>query len=415
MLGRDLESTDETQTLDQTLRQLSESMSTTTEAARQLGLDDPDSVPQQLATVEQGANLLADSSRALAIGTQLLVDQTKAMGGGLDQASAFLLAMKRDAASPQAAGLYIPPEILTQPEFKKAADLFVSPDGHSARYMVQTALNPFDTGAMDQVEQIIKTAESSRPNTTLSDAKISLVGFSALQNDIRNYYNADIQFIIVVTLIVVFLILAVLLRSLVAPIYLVGSVILSYMSALGIGVLFFQFILGQQISWSVPGMTFLVLVAVGADYNLLLISRIRDEAGRGVRTGVIRTVGATGGVITSAGLIFAASMMGLTFSSLAAVVQIGFIIGVGLLLDTFLVRTVTVPATAVLLGRANWWPSKTAPGMHKPVKRPRVAHQAPVADTVVEDTSDPVPSLVGAGLQDDDDAYEHRLKGCNGA
>jgi RND superfamily putative drug exporter len=162
-------------------------------------------------------------------------------------------------------------------------------------------------------------------------------------------------------------------------------------------------------------MTFLVLVAVGADYNLLLISRIRDEAGRGVRTGVIRTVGATGGVITSAGLIFAASMMGLTFSSLAAVVQIGFIIGVGLLLDTFLVRTVTVPATAVLLGRANWWPSKTAPGMHKPVKRPRVAHQAPVADTVVEDTSDPVPSLVGAGLQDDDDAYEHRLKGCNGA
>src|SRR5688500_1876947 len=167
-------------------------MSTTTEAARQMGLDDPDSVPQQLATVEQGANLLADSSRALAIGTQLLVDQTKAMGGGLDQASAFLLAMKRDAASPQAAGLYIPPEILTQPEFKKAADLFVSPDGHSARYMVQTALNPFDTGAMDQVEQIIKTAESSRPNTTLSDAKISLVGFSALQNDIRNYYNADI-------------------------------------------------------------------------------------------------------------------------------------------------------------------------------------------------------------------------------
>ena len=369
MLGRDLESTDGTQTLDQTLRQLSESMSSTTEAARQLGLDDPNSVPQQLATVEQGANLLADSSRALAVGTQLLVDQTKAMGGGLDQASAFLLAMKRDAASPQSAGLYIPPQILTQPEFKKAASLFVSPDGHAARYMVQTALNPFDTGAMDQVQEIIKTAESSRPNTTLADAKISLVGFSALQNDIRTYYNADIQFIIVVTLIVVFLILAVLLRSLVAPIYLVGSVILSYMSALGIGVVFFQFILGQQISWSVPGMTFLVLVAVGADYNLLLISRIRDEADRGVRTGVIRTVGATGGVITSAGLIFAASMLGLTFSSLAAVVQIGFIIGVGLLLDTFLVRTITVPATAVLLGKANWWPSKSAP-------RNAEAHQA---------------------------------------
>ncbi len=105
-------------------------------------------------------------------------------------------------------------------------------------------------------------------------------------------------------------------------------------------------------------MTFLVLVAVGADYNLLLISRIRDEARNGVRTAVIRTISATGGVITSAGLIFAASMFGMVFSSISAAVQIGFIIGVGLLLDTFLVRTVTVPAIATLLGNKNWWPSK---------------------------------------------------------
>jgi RND superfamily putative drug exporter len=101
-----------------------------------------------------------------------------------------------------------------------------------------------------------------------------------------------------------------------------------------------------------------VLVAVGADYNLLLISRIRDEAKYGVRSAVIRTVGATGGVITSAGLIFAASMMALTVSSILTAAQIGFVIGVGLLLDTFLVRTLTVPAAAVLIGDANWWPSK---------------------------------------------------------
>jgi RND superfamily putative drug exporter len=357
-LGRQLEATHGTQTLDETLQGLGQSMDTAVEAARQLGMDNPDSIPQQLASVEQGANLLADSSRQLAVGTQLLVDQTKTMGGGLDQASAFLLAMKRDAANPPMSGFYIPPQILTQAEFKKAATLFVSPDGHTARFLVQTALNPFGTESMDQVKQIIETAESAKPNTTLADAKISMVGFSAVQNDIRNYYDADIQFIIIVTLVVVFLILAGLLRSLVAPLYLVGSVILSYMSALGIGVVFFQFILGQDIAWSVPGMTFLVLVAVGADYNLLLISRIRDEARQGVRTGVIRTIGATGGVITSAGLIFAASMFGLTFSSIVAAVQIGFVIGVGLLLDTFLVRTITVPAIAVLLRNANWWPTK---------------------------------------------------------
>jgi RND superfamily putative drug exporter len=387
-LARQLQATEGAQTLDQAVSGLGTSMNKAIDAARQLGLDDPNSVQQQLASAEEGANLLADSSQQLADGVQLLVDQTKTVGGGLDQASAFLLAMKRDAANPPMSGFYIPPQILTQEEFKKAATLFVSLDGHTARYLVQTALNPFGTESMDQVKEIIKTAESARPNTTLADAKISMVGFSAVQNEIRTYYNADIQFIIIVTLIVVFLILVVLLRSLVAPIYLVGSVILSYMSALGIGVVFFQFVLGQEIAWSVPGMTFLVLVAVGADYNLLLISRIRDEASRGVRTGVIRTIGATGGVITSAGLIFAASMFGLTFSSVVGVVQIGFVIGVGLLLDTFLVRTITVPAIAVLVGKANWWPAKLTFLTHKTGRHRAKVAREPAADVRGEEISD---------------------------
>jgi RND superfamily putative drug exporter len=188
---------------------------------------------------------------------------------------------------------------------------------------------------------------------------MTMVGFSAFNNDIRTHYDSDLTYIIVMTLIVVFLILAALLRAVIAPIYLVLSVVLSFVSAMGIGVVFFQFILGQEIYWSVSGLAFLVLVAVGADYNLLLISRIRDEAKYGVRSAVIKTVGATGGVITSAGLIFAASMLALTVSSLATVVQLGFVIGVGLLLDTFIVRTITVPAVAVLIGDKNWWPSKT--------------------------------------------------------
>jgi putative drug exporter of the RND superfamily len=100
-----------------------------------------------------------------------------------------------------------------------------------------------------------------------------------------------------------------------------------------------------------------VLVAVGADYNMLLISRIRDESPLGIRSGVIRTVRRTGSVITSAGMIFAAPMLAMLFSSIGSIVQGGFIIGVGLLLDTFVVRTITVPALAVLVGKANWWPS----------------------------------------------------------
>lgn len=326
-------------------------------AAEEIGLDDPASVNARMNELVDGMNKLADSSALLAQGVQLLVDQTRQMGGGLSQASDFLLAMKRDAADPSMSGFYIPPQILTRPEFEKAAKLFISEDGHTARYMVQTALDPFGSAAMDQVDDIITAAESSRPNTTLADADIQMVGGSVVQNEIRGYYNSDIRYIVLVTLIVVFLILAMLLRAIVAPLYLMLSVVLSYMSALGIAVVFFQIILDQPIFWNTPGFTFLVLVAVGADYNLLLISRIREEAHRGTKVAVIRTIGATGGVITSAGLIFAASMLAMTVSSIAAIVQLGFIIGVGLLLDTFLVRTITVPALAVMLGEKNWWPS----------------------------------------------------------
>ncbi len=357
-LSKQMENTKPGDSLERSVNGVTDNLERSLTAVEELGLDSPAAVEKQIDELVAGINKLADSSALLAQGVQLLVDQTRQMGGGLTQASDFLLAMKRDAGDPSMSGFYIPPQILTRPEFEKAAQLFISPDGHTARYLIQTALDPLSTDAMDQVDEIVETAQNARPNTTLEDAEITMVGLSAVQNDVRGYYNGDFQYIVLVTLIVVFLILTFLLKAIVAPIYLVISVVLSYASAIGIAVIFFQFILGQPIFWNIPGMTFLVLVAVGADYNLLLISRIREEAHRGTKVAIIRTIGATGGVITSAGLIFAASMLALTVSSIAAIVQTGFIIGVGLLLDTFVVRTITVPAIAVLLGEKNWWPRK---------------------------------------------------------
>ncbi len=298
-----------------------------------------------------------------------LVGQVKLMGAGLDEAAAFLLAMRNDAADPSMAGFNLPAQILQLDDFKEAAKIFISPDGHSARYLVQTTLNPFSAEAMDQVNAITDAARSAQPNTQLADAKISMGGFPASLRDTRDYYEHDIRFIIVVTLVVVLLILMALLRAIVAPLYLVGSVVISYFAALGISVLTFQYLLGQQLHWSVPPLAFVVLVAVGADYNLLFVSRMRDESPHGMRYGVIRTLTSTGGVITAAGLIFAASMCGLLFSSITTVVQGGFVIGVGVLLDTFLVRTITVPAMAALVGRANWWPSRLSMQ-----RRERTAH-----------------------------------------
>jgi RND superfamily putative drug exporter len=224
--------------------------------------------------------------------------------------------------------------------------------------MVETKFDPFSTDAMDQVHTILDTARGAQPNTTLSDATISMVGTTPMYSAIRSYYDHDLRLIIILTLVVVFLILVALLRAIVAPLYLIASVVISYLSALGLGVAFFQFLLHQHIYWNVPATAFIVLVAVGADYNLLLISRIREESRNGIRSGIIRAVHSTGGVITSAGIIFAASMFGLMFGSVSTMLQIGFIIGAGLLIDTFVVRTITVPALAAMIGRANWWPTK---------------------------------------------------------
>jgi RND superfamily putative drug exporter len=315
-------------------------------------------VPQRLARLQEGADALANGSQRLDQGVRALVDQTKKMGVGMNQAADLLLSMNRDASRNSMAGMYIPPKVITSDDFKNAAKMFLSTDGHSARFSVETKFDPFSTAAMDQVASILNTARGAQPNTSLSDASISVVGTTAMYSAMRSYYNDDVRLIVVVTLLVVFLTLVALLRAIVAPLYLIASVVLSYLSALGVGVVFFQFVLHQAIYWNVPAMAFIVLVAVGADYNLLLITRIREESASGVRSGVIRAVRSTGGVITSAGIIFAASMFGLLFGSLSSMVQTGVIIGVGLLVDTFVVRTITVPALAAMLGRANWWPAK---------------------------------------------------------
>ncbi|SKG02537.1 MmpL family protein [Mycobacteroides abscessus subsp. massiliense] len=355
-------------TLSTTVTKLNASLLSVVNGLHAMGLDKPGGPQAGLNQLRQGADRLAGGSQQVAGGVDQLVGQIKVIVNGLNQASNFLLTMKTNAADPSQAGFNIPAEVLNNPDFQRAAKAFISPDGHSVRYLVQTKLNPFSPEAMDQVNQISDVAKGAQPNTTLADATISMGGFPTALRDTRDYYQHDIQFIIAATLIVVLLTLMVLLRAIVAPLYLVGSVVLSYFAAIGIGVLTFQYLLGEQLHWTVPPLAFVVLVAVGADYNMLFVSRMRDESASSVRYGIIRALNSTGGVITAAGLIFAASVGGLLFSSIGIVVQGGFVIGVGILLDTFVVRTITVPAIAALVGKANWWPSQVNARQTSPAK-----------------------------------------------
>jgi putative drug exporter of the RND superfamily len=313
-------------TIEVASRNMRQILDDATNDLRVLGNDDAGD-KQRTAETKKDADNYADATHQMIDGVKDLIRQTEHTGGGLSS----------------------------------ALTAFISPDGHTARYLVQTNLNPYGTEAMDQIHRIVDAARGPHPRALLKEASISASGVTAMLRDIRAYYEKDVNLIISMTLLIVFLILVAILRAVVAPLYLIASVVISYLSALGIGVVLFQFILKQELTWSIPGLTFIVLVAMGADYNLLLISRLREEAPNGLRSGVIRTVSSTGGVITAAGVIFAASMYGMLFASTSTVVQAGFVIGTGLLLDTFIVRTITVPAIAVLVGKANWWPSKLPP------------------------------------------------------
>ncbi|MET0703653.1 MAG: MMPL family transporter, partial [Mycobacterium sp.] len=136
----------------------------------------------------------------------------------------------------------------------------------------------------------------------------------------------------------------------------VGTVVLSLGASFGLSVLLWQHILGIELHFMVMAMAVIILLAVGADYNLLLVARLKEELPAGINTGIIRAMGGTGSVVTSAGLVFAFTMMSMAVSELVVVAQMGTTIGLGLLFDTLVIRAFMTPSIAALLGKWFWWP-----------------------------------------------------------
>ncbi|MGA9775730.1 MAG: MMPL family transporter [Candidatus Dormiibacterota bacterium] len=191
-------------------------------------------------------------------------------------------------------------------------------------------------------------------------------GPTAVQIDINQAAAHDRLVVIPIVLLVVLVMLGLLLRSVVAPLLLTASVVLSFLASLGLSSLAFRWIFGfAGIDSSVALLGFVFLVALGVDYTVFLASRIRQEATGDPRRGVRLALGATGGVITSAGLVLAATFTVLGVLPLVALTELGFLVAVGILLDTFVVRSLVVPAVALLLGDAFWWPWAPSRASHR--------------------------------------------------
>ncbi|MUL82708.1 MULTISPECIES: MMPL family transporter [unclassified Mycolicibacterium] len=330
----------------------------------QLGTRTPEQTRQDLNRLISGINELSTGLGRLTTGlgqvksgTDTMVALTTELSGGLNRASDFLHRLSADTSTGAGRGFYLPEEGRSDRRFTAGERLLIAPDGRSARMMVVWAVNPYGAEAMGAVPDVVAAANNAATGTVLEHATIESTGLASLSERHIDQTWRDFALFGVVAVAAVLLVLIVMLRSLVAPVLMIAAVVLSFGAAAGMSTLIWQHIIGVNLDWSVFPVSFMALVAVGADYSMLFAARIREESHSGVISGIIRGFGSTGSVITTAGVVFAITMFALTSGTVLNLVQIGSTVGIGLLLDITVVRTYLVPAAMSLLGERMWWPA----------------------------------------------------------
>ncbi len=251
---------------------------------------------------------------------------------------------------------YLPPEIFDNAEFKRGMDSFISPDGKAVRFIISHEGDPLTADGIDRIDAIKQAAKEAIKGTPLEGSRIYLGGTASVYKDMQEGNNYDLLIAGIAALSLIFIIMLLITRSLVAAAVIVGTVLLSLGASFGLSVLVWQHVLGIELHFMVMAMAVIILLAVGADYNLLLVARLKEEIHAGINTGIIRAMGGTGSVVTAAGLVFAFTMMSMAVSTLVVVAQIGSTIGLGLLFDTLVIRAFMTPSIAALMGRWFWWP-----------------------------------------------------------
>ncbi|OBA70080.1 hypothetical protein A5641_14080 [Mycobacterium sp. 1554424.7] len=286
--------------------------------------------------------------------TMAMQDNATAMGEAFDAA-------KNDDS------FYLPPEAFDNADFKRGIKLFLSPDGHAVRFTIFHQGDPLTAEGTSRVEPLKTAAADAIKGTPLEGSTVYLGGSAALYKDMQQGADYDLLIAAAAALILIFIIMVVLTRAVVAAATIVGTVVLSLATSFGLSVLLWQHVVGIPLHWMVLPMSVIVLLAVGSDYNLLLVSRMKEEIHAGLNTGIIRAMAGTGSVVTSAGLVFAFTMMSMAVSKLIVIGQVGTTIGLGLLFDTLVVRSLMTPSVAAMLGRWFWWPRQAR---QRPVPQP---------------------------------------------
>ncbi len=324
------------------------------------------SLPAQIQTMKNQKQMLLNQYQA----QKAQQDQNMAQ-----QENATAMGQAFDAARNDDT-FYLPPEAFGTADFQRGMKLFMSPDGHAVRFTVNHQGDPLSEQGTSHIEPLRTAAVDAIKGTPLEGSTVYVGGSASMNKDMQLGADYDLLIAAVASLILIFLIMVVLTRAIAAAAVIVGTVVLSLGASFGLSVLLWQHLIGIPLHWMVLPMSVIVLLAVGADYNLLLVSRMKEEFHAGLKTGIIRSMAGTGSVVTSAGLVFAFTMISMAVSDMIVIGQVGTTIGLGLLFDTLVVRSLMTPSLAALLGRWFWWPQRVRP---RPVPQPWPSRQRELA------------------------------------
>jgi RND superfamily putative drug exporter len=240
--------------------------------------------------------------------------------------------------------------------------------------IIQHEEDPLSADGIARIEAIKHAAKEAIKGTPLEGSTIYLGGTAASFKDMQDGNNYDLMIAAILALALIFTIMLIITRAVVAAAVIVGTVVLSLGASFGLSVLIWQHVLGIELQFMVMAMAVIILLAVGADYNLLLVARLKEELHAGVNTAIIRAMGGSGSVVTSAGLVFTFTMISMTVSELTVVAQVGSTIGMGLLFDTLVIRAFMTPSIAALMGKWFWWP-QVVRARPRPVPWPKPPEQ----------------------------------------
>ncbi|MDO8223900.1 MMPL family transporter [Bacillus cabrialesii] len=311
---------------------------------------------QQLTGQQAQAGTLTESLKKLADGVKSANDGLTKISDGISASSDMLEDMSK-SSTVRDTGIFIPDQVMKDKDFKKSIDQYSFADGKGVELSVVLDSNPYSEQAITTINQIKKAVANEVEGTPLEDSQIVYGGVTSMNADLKELSTTDFSRTMVIMIIGLFIVLTILFRSMIMPVYMIASLLLTYYTSLSITELIFVNGLGNAgISWAVPFFSFVILIALGVDYSIFLLDRFKEEVHMGIEQGVVRSMSKMGSVIITAAIILAGTFAAMMPSGVNTLMQVASVIIIGLLLYGLVILPLFIPAIIVTFGEGNWWP-----------------------------------------------------------